>query len=534
MTPPTNTTLSFYEAPSSDKTLSPALPSKTEVLIVGAGPVGLTLAGLLGSLGVSCVVVERRADHIKAPAAHVLRHGPRHVLALLGVDDAIDAAEPPLDMHYITWCTTLGGPELGRLDIRGELNAAGKPLQRPWTNLSQNRLEPILASTVSHMNGVEVRYATRCDSITQEGEFASAVLTLADGTSQSVTANWIVAADGAGSRTRAAIGAELVGQGPLGRFFMVHFRADLSPWILDRPGPICWLMNPEASGTLIVHDIASSHVFMTAMNGSDGEEAEIPARLAAALGVNVDLEIVTVDTWVPFCQVVDRYRHGRVLLVGDAAHRFPPSGGLGLNTGIMEAHNLAWKLALVQRGVAHETLIDTYDTECRPAATTNATDSFDNALRLLNIYEVLGPCATLVDLEQRLATMSTDDRDRLASAVEDQRSHFLSNGVFPSTANEPAPIRWPSPYNRFTIHLVEPTVTLDDWQSQANVLATEFAVTVTVDVLDAAPQADVTAFVTRPDGIVVWSTKQPSDHERDAQQIATQLRQLLRSGEATK
>lgn len=173
------------------------VPASTEVLVVGAGPVGLTLAGLLASCGVACVVVERRADHIAAPAAHVLRHAPRRVLALLGIDDAIAAAEPVLDMHYITWCT-----------------------------------------------------------------------------------------------------------------------------------------------------VTSSHVYMTAMNGTDGEEATIPARLATALGIDVDVEILTIDTWVPYCQVVDAYRHGRVLLVGDAAHRFPPSGGLGLNTGIMEAPNLAWKVAL--------------------------------------------------------------------------------------------------------------------------------------------------------------------------------------------
>lgn len=506
------------------------LPSETEVLIVGAGPVGLTLAGLLSLCGVSCTVVERRADHIKAPAAHVLRHGPRQVLRLLGIDDAIGAAEPALDMHFVTWCTTLGGPELGRLDIRSAHQAPDHPPERPWTNLSQNRLEPMLATAVSAMNGVDVHYATQCESITQHGPSPSAVLRSADGTEHTITANWIVAADGAGSRTRAAVGAELIGHGPLGKFFMVHFRADLSPWILDRPGPIFWLMNPEASGTLIVHDITSSHVFMTSMNGTDGEEAEIPARLAAALGVTVDVEIVTVDTWVPFCQVVDRYRHDRVLLLGDAAHRFPPSGGLGLNTGIMEAHNLAWKLALVQHGAADETLIDTYATECRPAATTNANDSFDNAVRLLTIYDALGPCERLGDLEHRLATMNNDERERLAAAIEDQRSHFLSNGVLPSTTTEPAPVRWPSPYNGFTAHLVAPTLDGDEWHDLAAALATELKVTVNVEIINTTPQPDLTAFLTRPDGIVLWSSTTPFNRERDESQIATHLRHLLHTG----
>ncbi len=384
------------------------------------------------------------------------------------------------------------------------------------------------------MNGVQIHYSSRCDSITQHGRTATAVVRSSDGATRSITADWIVAADGAGSRSRAAVGAELVGHGPLGQFFMVHFKADLSPWILDRPGPILWMMNPESSGTLIVHDITSSHVFMTAMIGDEGELETIPARLAAALGVDVDLEIITIDTWVPFCQVVDNYRKGRVLLVGDAAHRFPPSGGLGLNTGIMEAHNLAWKLVLVQRGAADDELLESFDTECRPAATTNANDSFDNALRLLTIYEALGPCATLIELERRLALMTDVERGQLASAIEDQRSHFLSPGALPAPEADRSSGRWPGPYDGFTLYAASSApADIAEANAMAAELSRAFEVTVRALSMDAVPESRLGVVLTRPDGIVLWSSDQPLDHARHQPLAAAALTGLLRERETT-
>ncbi len=130
------------------------------------------------------------------------------------------------------------------------------------------------------------------------------------------------------------------GLGPLGRFLMVHFDADLTPWIEQRPGPVFWIVNPASPGTLIVHDSRRSHVFMMPRLGIEEEEDTIPGRFAAALGVPVTPKILSVDAWSPHVQVAGRYREGRIFLVGDAAHRFPPTGGLGLDTGIQEADNL--------------------------------------------------------------------------------------------------------------------------------------------------------------------------------------------------
>ncbi len=408
-----------------------AVPARTDVVVVGGGPVGLTAAGLLARDAVCSVVLERRTDTVRAPAAHVLRDVPRAVLGLLGVDDEIERAIPALEMNFITWCSTLGGTELGRLDIRSNDVSV-----RPWTNLSQNRLEPILRRAVETRPESTVVLGAQVTGITQTETTATVVVQMTDGSTAMIEADWVVAADGAGSRTRDALGIAMTGAGALGRFFMVHFRADLSPWVTHRSGPIFWIANPQAAGTLIVHDVTRSHVFMSSVVGTEGEEAAVPARLAAALGIPIEVDIVSIDTWTLNCQVAERYRDRRVFLVGDAAHRFPPSGGLGLNTGILEAHNLAAKIAAVHHGCAAEHTLDGYESECRPVAEANANESLDNALRLSLVSDVIGPCSDLAALEARLARLSSDEREALADAIAQQRSHFMSNGAFPVSARE--------------------------------------------------------------------------------------------------
>ena len=163
---------------------------------------------------------------------------------------------------------------------------------------------------------------------------------------------------------------------------MVHFEADLRPLMEGRWGPIFWILNPQAAGTIIVHDPAKSHVLMALRSGTEGEEEAISDRLASALGADIDARILSVDSWSPHVQVAERYREGRVFLVGDAAHRFPPTGGLGLNTGILDVDFLVHQLVQVEHGDGPASILDCYERECRPTAEENATESFENMKRL--------------------------------------------------------------------------------------------------------------------------------------------------------
>jgi 2,4-dichlorophenol 6-monooxygenase len=402
--------------------------SEARVLIVGGGPVGLTAALRLAQEGVPSRVVERRPAVGRAPAAHVLRARPMAVFERLGVAAEIERAKPALALDAITWCATLGGREVGRLDLRKGV----RPGRDVWTNCPQNVLEPILRRAVEREDRIELRTGAECVGIEPVADGVRAMIRDADGSEETLESAWAIAADGAASSIRRMLDVAMVGPGPQGSFFMVHFEADLRPWIEGRSGPIFWILNPEAPGALIVHDPARSHVWMTLQSGVADEEETIPGRLARSLGIPTWPRILAIDAWAPHVQVAERYREGRVFLAGDAAHRFPPTGGLGLNTGILDVDVLAGLLGEVERARADPARLDAYETTCRPVAEANARESLANALRLGEVAEVLGPCADLPALEKRLDTLTRAERARLEAAIEHQRSHFVSDGCLPS------------------------------------------------------------------------------------------------------
>lgn len=411
--------------------MEPPPPPRTRVLVIGGGPVGLVVSGLLSRHGVQNLVVERRRETRRAPAAHVIRRRPMQILEGLGVGDAIRRAAPPLPLDFITWCATLGGTEIGRLDLRPPDPRTGERLPEPWTNCPQNLLEPILLRGAACRPQACILLGAECVGLAQTADAVAARIRRDDGSEHEVEAAWAIAADGAGSPTRRALDIAMQGPGPLARFSMVHFEADLTPWIRERPGPIFWILNPDSPGVLIVHDPQRSHVFMLPRLGSPREEETIPDRLARALGVPVTPRILSVDAWSPHVQVAARYRQQRTFLVGDAAHRFPPTGGLGLNTGIQEAYELVSMLARVEAGDAPEEILDGYEATCRPVARANAEASHENLVRLAEISRAIGAWPDLAGLERRLASLTAGERRRIQAAIEAQRSHFLSEGSQP-------------------------------------------------------------------------------------------------------
>ena len=391
------------------------------VLVVGAGPVGLATSLLLARLGVESLVVERRVGPHRAPQAHVVNPRTLEILRAAGVDvERLRAlATPREDGGHVSWVTTLAGEELGRLPYERQGDDVLAFTPTPLLNLSQHLLEPVLLDSLREAGRGEVRYRHECAGFEQDDAGVTArVRDLATGELFEVRSRWLVAADGAGSRIRKALGIEMNGPDRIQSFLMIHFRANLRPLVADRPAILYWTLDPEAPGAFVAHRIDRTWVFMHPFD-PETEAAEQLSKDACAAIVrraigcdDVELEVLDAGPWTMTAQVAERYREGHVFLAGDAAHRFPPAGGMGMNTGIQDAHNLVWKLVAVDRGKAAPALLDTYEAERLPVAQRNADQSFTNVVKLMDVYAAV-----------------PEGRERVASAIADQLDHFDMFGL---------------------------------------------------------------------------------------------------------
>jgi 2,4-dichlorophenol 6-monooxygenase len=360
------------------------------VLVVGGGGCGLSASVFLSDHGVGHLLVERHAGTSALPKAHYLNQRTTEIFRQHGLDREVTAqGAPPEEFGTVRWQTTLtgDGPLDGRvvheLDgfgggaLRDRYAAAGPTLP---VKLPQVRLEPILRRHAERRNPGRVRFGHELTTLADEGDRVVAeVRDVATGEATSVTARYVVAADG-GRTVGPACGVRTQGPPALFDATTVYFSADLSPWW--RAGSlITWFLNPyrpDLSSALIeLGPTWGAHCEEWALHLSLGDvdradERAVAARVREVLGLpGLDLRLLTVTSWTVGATLAERYRYGRVLLAGDAAHRQPPAAGLGLNTGIQDAHNLAWKLAAVLTGRASEGLLDTYDAERRPVGRFN-------------------------------------------------------------------------------------------------------------------------------------------------------------------
>lgn len=402
-------------------------------LVVGAGPTGLTAARLVAQAGVAVVVVERRDGPQRSPAAHVINARTLEILRQAGFDmGAIGAlAKPPTDAGHVNFVTRLNGRLIGRLPFEQQGDDMLAVTPHPLRNISQHKLEPEMAAQVQRSPFVDLRYDTEWISSTQEGDTVVSLLRdTVTGAEVSVRSSWLVAADGAGSPVRKSCGIEMVGPAAIQSFVAVHFRGDLRRYTGDRPGALHFVMDPAVNGTFIAHDIDRESVFMFAFDPAseslqDYDNLRCRDMVRAAIGdEEAEVEVVGTGMWHMTAQVADSFRHGRVFLAGDAAHRFPPTGGMGLNTGLADVHNLVWKILFVENGSAPLSFLDTYEGERKPVAEVNSQQSLTNAFKMVILAGALDlhPGATGADLDAVL-----DDPSRasgIATAVEEQRTHF--------------------------------------------------------------------------------------------------------------
>lgn len=412
----------------------------TSVLIVGAGPTGLTAGILLSRLGIPYRIIERRPGPQRAPAAHVVNARSFEIWRQAGADmDAIlGAAKDPRDAGSVYWVTRLGGELLGRLPFERQGGEVLAFTPTPLRNLSQHRLEPLLAQALPYGNDATLFYQHQWEAAEQDDYGVTThVRDLGSGEAYAVRSRYLIAADGAGSPVRKSLGIQPIGPDRIQGFIMIHFEADLRPLVAHCPGVLYWVADPSCAGTFVAHDIDREWVFMQAWDPEhESIERYDPARCEAIVRRalvrdDVRLTIRTVSPWMMTSQTAERYRDRRIFLAGDSAHRFPPTGGLGLNTGVQDAHNLVWKIAAVEQGWAAAPLLETYEQERQPIARYNAEQSLRNAARLFEVPQAMGTNDEPVRAQQRFAAMLADParRREVGAAIDTQAEHFDMLGL---------------------------------------------------------------------------------------------------------
>jgi 2,4-dichlorophenol 6-monooxygenase len=364
------------------------------VLIVGGGGCGLSSSICLSELGTKSLLIERHPTPGQLPKARYLNQRTMEVFRQFGVADSVYAQSMPLKyISRIRWCTSLAGDEpLDRKTFFAIDSFGGGSLTQYRTDspcestlYPQVRLEPLLRQEAEQRNPGGLLYNHELIAIEQSPEHVTAVIRNRESEEElRAIAEYVIAADG-GRTIGPIVGSKLTGATNLVDMVTVYFRADLSQWWDDDYAMTTWFVNPNggswSSGVLgklgpTRFDRHSEEwMFHFSFRPDDParfDQSSLVPRMRELLKLpELNPDIIGIGHWVVEGVIADRYRFGRIFLAGDAAHRHPPTTGLGLNSAIQDAHNLAWKLDTVLRGQASDALLDSYESERRPVADRN-------------------------------------------------------------------------------------------------------------------------------------------------------------------
>lgn len=360
-----------------------------DVIVAGGGPVGLYLAAALGQRGVAVQVFDNKTGTSTHPAANANSARTMEHFRRLGVAADIRAlglpGDHPTDVAYFT---RLSHHELARLRLpcSDAVNAHTGyhsftwPTPEPPHRCSQLYVEPVLRSAAQRHPGNHVHYSSTVTDLAQDAQHVAVTVADPQGRERVVRARYLVGCDGPRSTVRSLLGLSYAGTSGDKREFMggrmaaAYFSAPgLSELVRGGPAWQYWTLNPEQRALIISVDGRGRFIINIQLReGQLPDDDDVGRRISKALGVDLPFELISNTAWTAgFALVAEKMHEGRVFLAGDAAHLFTPTGGLGYNTGIEDAANLAWKLEALVHAQADPALADSYEAERRPASQRN-------------------------------------------------------------------------------------------------------------------------------------------------------------------
>lgn len=527
-----------------------------DVLVVGGSLVGMTSGLLLAHHGVRTIVAEHHRGTAIHPRAAQISQRTMEILRSVGIEQIVRerSGEQFVQDGAIMAVDTLNGRELAH--FVANLNEGIRdvsPTERVF--ISQSLLEPLLRTQAEQL-GADLRFATEMVSFEQDDAGVTARLRHRDsGAEDEIRAKYMVAADGAHSRIRDRLGIGVRGHGVFSRSVTIYFRGDVSPVLRGRNLSVIYVNNPTLRGFfrfekpfdrgfLAVNALGDpAHPITDVATGLTNERAR--ELVHVALGTDdVAITIDNVMPWNAAAEVAERFRAGRIFLAGDSAHVMPPNGGFGGNTGMQDAHNLAWKLAMVLKGEADPALLDTYETERRPVGAFTVEQAYARYVTRTAPYlgtDGMQPVAGDLDVELGYAY----DSSAICGGVPPPHENPRESHGRPGTR---APHYWLARHGKSvsTLDLFDRRFTLLGasralaWSDAARVAASQ--VNVPLDVLmvghdglvDPGPGFEAAyglspegAALIRPDGFVGWRASDgPGNREAGEDAVTAALRAM--------
>ncbi|PYH97501.1 3-propionate hydroxylase [Aspergillus ellipticus CBS 707.79] len=410
------------------------------VLIVGGGPCGLLLAYLLAQFGVRSLLCERYLTRLDAPKAHALSPRSLELCRQHGIDvnEIRSAGTSREEAFWVNFITHLSGKQVGRLPYERMDPEVLESTPTMIHNIPQPDFEELVAKRLSKNNLVEIRKNHSFVRLVDRGD--DVLATIEDRATKreyTVRCSHLVACDGAKSAVRKFLGVDSEGEDSYETMMTIHINANLHPVVKERVGMLHWVMDPEVSGFIIGYDLGGNQVLICNFDSEKHpaetwNEAICRKTVDAAIGTKVPYDVLSYRPWILSRKVANSYRVNRIFLAGDAAHSFPPTGGLGLNNGLGDVHNLAYKLAAVHHGWGGDPLLDSYQAERRPVACVNSEQSVKNGKQIFVLLKTLGTTDSDVQVARENIYRNITDPHMIKEinkGIEGQREHFDNLGL---------------------------------------------------------------------------------------------------------
>ncbi|KAH8646339.1 FAD binding domain-containing protein [Xylariales sp. PMI_506] len=403
--------------------------SDVPVLVVGGGPSGLLLAYLLSKLGVKSLLIEKYPARLAAPKAHALSPRSFELCRQFGLDTGAmrRIGSPREDAYWVNFLTNLSGERIGLLPYERMDPEVLEHTPEMIHNIPQPDFEQFVANELKGDTNVKIRKGIAFLSAVHNGDSVTSTLQVREtGERIEVRSRYLVGCDGAKSEVRNFLGIDCEGEDSYETMMTIHFHADLRPVVKERVGMLHWITDPACFGFIIAYDLGGNQVLISNFDSRKYPVAAWDEKLSrevvsAAIGSDISFKIESYRPWILSRKVANQYSLGNIFLAGDAAHAFPPTGGLGLNTGIGD-------IAAVYQGSATPKLLLTYEAERRPVAMHNAAQSVKNGKAIFSFLRTLGT-AGIDDVEEARANLQRsihdpEKQEMIKQEVEGQREHF--------------------------------------------------------------------------------------------------------------